>query len=50
MARTLAGLPEATLKADVDLDQLSFLHAVRVIRRNLAAVHAISPSAAQTLP
>lgn len=41
---------EAALKADVDPDQLSFLHAVRVIRRKLAAVHAIPPSAAQTLP
>ena len=40
---------EAALKADLDPDQLSFLHAVRVVRRKLAAVHAIPPSAAQTL-
>jgi Insertion element 4 transposase N-terminal/Transposase DDE domain len=37
---------EAALKADIDSDQLSFLHAVRVVRRKLAAVHAIPPSAA----
>ena len=40
---------EAALKADIDPDQLSFLHAVRVVRRKLAAVHAIPPSAAQTV-
>jgi len=40
---------EAALKADVDPDQLSFLHAVRVVRRKLAAVHAIPPSAAETV-
>jgi hypothetical protein len=40
---------EAALKADTDPDQLSFLHAVRVVRRKLAAAHAIPPSAAQTL-
>jgi hypothetical protein len=40
---------EAALKADIDPDQLSFLHAVRVVRRKLAAVHAIPPSAAPTL-
>jgi hypothetical protein len=40
---------EAALKADVDPDQLSFLHAVRVVRRKIAAVHAIPPSAAETL-
>jgi hypothetical protein len=40
---------EAALKADIDPDQLSFLHAVRVVRRKLAALHAIPPSAAQTL-
>lgn len=38
---------EAALKADIDPDELSFLHAVRVIRRKLAAGHAIPPSAAQ---
>jgi Insertion element 4 transposase N-terminal/Transposase DDE domain len=40
---------EAALKADIDPDQLSFLHAVRVVRRKLAAIHAIPPSAAQTV-
>jgi hypothetical protein len=40
---------EAALKADTDPDQLSFLHAVRVIRRKLAAFNAIPPSAAQKL-
>lgn len=40
---------EAALKADLDPDQLSFLHAVRVVRRKLAALHAIPPSAAPTL-
>ena len=38
---------EAALKADTDPDQLSFLHAVRVVRRKLAAFNAIPPSAAQ---
>ena len=37
---------EAALKADIDPDQLSFLHTVRVVRRKLAALHAIPPSAA----
>ena len=37
---------EAALKADIDPDQLSFLHAVRVVRRKVAALHAIPPSAA----
>jgi Insertion element 4 transposase N-terminal/Transposase DDE domain len=40
---------EAALKADTDPDQLSFLHAVRVVRRKLATVHAIPPSTAQTV-
>ena len=40
---------EAALKADADPDQLSFLHAVRVVRRKLAAFHAIPPSAAQSV-
>ena len=35
---------EAALKADEDPDRLSFLHAVRVVRRKLAAYNAISPS------
>jgi Insertion element 4 transposase N-terminal/Transposase DDE domain len=34
---------EAALKADTDPDQLSFVHAVRVVRRKLAAFHAIPP-------
>jgi hypothetical protein len=36
---------EAALKADQDPDRLSFLHAVRVIRRKLPAFMAIPPSA-----
>ena len=40
---------ETALKADTDPDQLSFLHAVRVIRRKLAAFNAIPPSAAEDL-
>lgn len=36
---------EAALKADVDPDGLSFLHAVRVIRRKLGGFAAIPPSA-----
>src|SRR5213593_530359 len=36
---------EAALKADEDPDRLSFLHAVRVIRRKLPAFDAIPPSA-----
>jgi hypothetical protein len=40
---------EAALKADTDPDQLSFLHAVRVVRRKLAAFHAIPPSAAENI-
>ena len=40
---------EAALKADIDPDQLSFLHAVRVVRRKLATFHAIPPSAAQNV-
>lgn len=40
---------EAALKADIDPDQLSFLHAVRVVRRKLAAIHAIPPSTAETV-
>jgi hypothetical protein len=36
---------EAALKADEDPDRLSFLHAVRVIRRKLSVFLAIPPSA-----
>ena len=35
---------EAALTADEDPDQLSFLHAVRVVRRKLSAYGAIPPS------
>ncbi len=34
---------EAALKADTDPDRLSYLHAVRVVRRKLLAFHAIPP-------
>ena len=37
---------EAALKVGEDPDRLSFLHAVRVIRRKLPAAVAISPSEA----
>ena len=40
---------EAALKADTDPDRLSFLHAVRVVRRKLATFNAIPPSAAPNL-
>jgi len=40
---------EAALKADIDPDELSFLHAVRVVRRKLTTSHAIPPSAAQNV-
>ncbi len=40
---------EAALKADDDPDRLSFLHAVRVVRRKLAAFNAIPPSAEEDL-
>jgi hypothetical protein len=39
---------EAALKADEDPDQLSFLHAVRVIRRKMAAYGAIPPAKRRT--
>ena len=41
---------EAALKADEDPDRLSFLPAVRVVRRKLPAAIAISPSEEQGLP
>jgi hypothetical protein len=40
---------EAALKAGEDPDRLSFLHAVRVVRRKLPAFHAIPPSGAQSI-
>jgi len=41
---------EAALKADEDPDRLSFLHAVRVIRRKLPVSVAIPPSDENTVP
>lgn len=40
---------EAALKADLDPDQLSYLHAVRVIRRKLSKFVAIPPSGEEAL-
>lgn len=40
---------EAALKADEDPDRLSFLHAVRVVRRKLPHLVAIPPSAEKSL-
>jgi hypothetical protein len=40
---------EAALRADEDPDRLSFMHAVRVIRRKLGRTVAIPPSAAQSV-
>ena len=41
---------EAALKSGEDPDRLSFLHAVRVIRRKMAAFGAIPPSGPEELP
>jgi len=41
---------EAALKADVDSDTLSFIHAVRVVRRKLPAFNAIPPCAEEGVP
>jgi len=41
---------EAALKGGEDPDRLSFLHAVRVIRRKLPAYHAVPPSAQKSVP
>jgi len=41
---------DAALHADIDPDRLSFVHAVRVVRRKLAQVGAIPPSGAGGLP
>jgi hypothetical protein len=41
---------EAALKANVDTDRLSFLHAVRVVRRKLPVFSAIPPSAQESVP
>ena len=40
---------EAALKADEDPDRLSFMHAVRVVRRKLPTFHAIPPCAPQSV-
>jgi len=40
---------EAALKADEDTDRLSFLHAVRVIRRKMAVYGAIPPCEEESL-
>jgi hypothetical protein len=41
---------EAALRADKDPDRLSFLHAVRVVRRKMAAYGAIPPSGSKRVP
>ena len=41
---------EAALKGGEDPDRLSFLHAVRVVRRKLPIYHAIPPSAEDGVP
>jgi hypothetical protein len=41
---------EAALSADEDPDRLSFLHAVRVVRRKMATFGAIPPSGSQRVP
>ena len=41
---------EAALKADEDPDRLSFVHAVRVVRRKLPLFPAIPPSAPHSVP
>jgi Insertion element 4 transposase N-terminal/Transposase DDE domain len=41
---------EAALNADEDPDRLSFLHAVRVVRRKMAAFGAIPPSGPEKVP
>jgi IS4 transposase len=38
---------EAAIKADIDPDELSFVHAVRVVRRKLPLLVALPPSVAQ---
>jgi len=40
---------EAALKANEDPDRLSFLHAVRVVRRKLSTYNAIPPSEQESL-
>jgi hypothetical protein len=40
---------EAALRADKDPDRLSFVHAVRVVRRKLAVFAALPPSAEESI-
>ena len=39
---------EAAIKGDIDPDKLSFVHAVRVVRRKLRSLTAFSPSAQES--
>ena len=39
---------DAALKADEDPDRLSFLHAIRIVRRKLHVYSAIPPSAEES--
>lgn len=41
---------EAALKADIDPDELSFVHSVRVVRRKLPLARSFFPSGSDTLP
>jgi hypothetical protein len=41
---------EAAPKADIDPDALSFIHAVRVVRRKPPAFNAIPPCAEESVP
>lgn len=41
---------EAALRADEDPDRLSFVHAVRVVRRKISSFHAIPPRGAGDVP
>ncbi len=41
---------EAALKADEDPDRLSFIHAVRVVRRKIPLFRVIPPRALENVP
>ena len=41
---------EAALESGEDPDRLSFLHAVRVVRRKMATIGAIPPSELEAVP
>ena len=41
---------EAAVKAEVDPDEFSFVHAVRVVRRKMPLYAALPPSASESLP